>query len=143
MKKLLFLLILTIFTFQSDMQGISAATGSDSKNSAIKSKNTNPKKPIQTQTSTIKITNSLNNRERAISDAKELNRFHYFWSQKQPVKNNKAIQWRYQILISERGKKSRWVYDPKGYAREISLKKSNVIYRLTPIRSFNRFILQE
>jgi len=96
-----------------------------------------------TASSLVTIIDSKDNKQRLISDAKQLNRFHYFWSQKQPVLQEQPFHWRYQITIKGPGGSSRWVYDPKGFAGEISLSKSKVIYRLNPIRSFNRFLMEE
>jgi len=52
-------------------------------------------------------------------------------------------QWRYQLKIINQSGSSSWVYDPKGYAREISLKQSSVIYQLLPVRAFNHFLTKE
>jgi len=91
----------------------------------------------------IKITDSATNHVQLINDAKEINRFNYFWSQKQPVSKQQAYQWRYQLIIDSPLGKSSWVYDPKGYAREISMQHSSVIYQLSPVRSFNRFLIKD
>ncbi len=95
---------------------------------------------IRTQ---VSIIDSKDNRQRLITDAKQLNRFHYFWSQKQPVKQEESYNWRYQITIEEPAGISRWVYDPKGFAGKITLSKTKEISHLTPVRSFNRFLMEE
>ncbi len=91
----------------------------------------------------VSIFDSKDNRQRLITDAKQLNRFHYFWSQKQPLRQEHNYDWRYQISIEEPGGTSRWIYDPKGFVGEITLSKTKVIYYLTPVRSFNRFLMEE
>ncbi len=95
---------------------------------------------IRTQ---VSIIDSKDNKQRLITDAKQLNRFYYFWSQKQPVRQEQSYNWRYQITIEEPGGISRWVYDPKGFAGEITLSKTKEIYLLTSVRSFNRFLMEE
>ncbi len=91
----------------------------------------------------VSIIDSKDNKQRLITDAKQLNRFHYFWSQKQPVRPEQSYDWRYQMTIEEPTGTSRWVYDPKGFAGEITLSKTKAIYHLTPVRSFNRFLIEE
>jgi len=93
--------------------------------------------------SQVNIIDSKNSKQRLITDARQLNRFHYFWSQKQPVRQEQIYNWRYQIIIEDTGGVSRWVYDPNGFAGEITLSKTKAIYHLTPIRSFNRFLMEE
>lgn len=91
----------------------------------------------------IKITDSSTNHVQLISDANQINRFNYFWSQKQPVRKPQAYQWRYKLMIDGPSGISSWVYDPRGYAREITLQKSSVIFQLSPVRSFNRFLIKD
>ena len=98
---------------------------------------------ISAATKQVKITDSTNNRVQLISDEKQLNRFNYFWSQKQPVNKPQAYQWRYQLIILGTSGETRWVYDSKGYAREISVNQSTATYQIMPIRSFNRFLTKE
>ena len=78
-----------------------------------------------------------------MSDENQINRFNYFWAQKQPVRKPQAYQWRYQLTIDSPSGKSSWVYDPRGYAREITLQHSSVIFQLSPVRSFNRFLIKD
>ena len=91
----------------------------------------------------VKITDSDDNSIRLITDEKQLNRFDYYWSQKQPVNMAEKYHWRYQLLIDEPSGKSQWVYDNNGYAREISINQASVVYQLGPIRSFNKFLNKE
>ena len=94
-------------------------------------------------TKQVKITDTKNNSIQLISDEKQLNRFNYFWSQKQQQNKPQAYQWRYQLIIQDSSGETRWVYDPKGYAREISMNQSTATYQIMPIRSFNRFLTKE
>jgi len=90
----------------------------------------------------VQITDSANQRLYTVSDDNKLNRFYYFWSQKQPLYTTKQqkYHWRYQLLIHDRNTVSRWVYDPRGFAQEISMQKSSLIYQFTSARSFNSFL---
>ncbi len=133
MKKLLFLLILAMLSFSGKNYVLAIEKSSSAAKSVAK----------ELKSNFVTITDSANNNEWIISNAMLLNRFHYFWSQKQALNNNRPFQWRYQISITEHGKKSRWVYDPNGYAREITFNQTALIYQLNPIRSFNRFIRQD
>ena len=85
----------------------------------------------------VKITDSKDNKVTLIKDEKTLNRFNFFWSQKQMMKKNLTFKWRYQFIIYGPSGKSKWVYDPRGYAREITMDKSTVTFKLVPIVSFN------
>jgi len=98
---------------------------------------------ISAATLQLKITDANDNQVQLITDKKQLNRFDYFWSQKQPVNKPHNYQWRYQLIIEQQSGTSKWVYDLKGFAREISLHQSTVIYQLGPIRSFNNFLNKE
>ncbi|MCP3674033.1 MAG: hypothetical protein GY829_06135 [Gammaproteobacteria bacterium] len=91
----------------------------------------------------IKVTDSSTNQVQLISDAKQINRFNFFWSQKQPVRKQQTYQWRFQLTIDSPSGKSSWVYDPRGYAREITMQQSSVIYQLSPVRSFNHFLIKD
>jgi len=90
----------------------------------------------------IVITDSTINQQITLTDDKKINRFYYYWSQKQPLQSqkNQAYQWRYQLLIQDNNKSSRWVYDPRGYAREVTLNQSSRIYQFSSVRTFNRFL---
>ncbi|PCJ51025.1 MAG: hypothetical protein COA74_00745 [Gammaproteobacteria bacterium] len=92
----------------------------------------------------VEITDSSSNQQLKITDDARLNRFYYYWSQKQPLHSTKSAQtyqWRYQLQIQDKNEQRRWVYDPRGYAREVTLNKSSVIYQFSSVRSFNRFIV--
>ena len=105
-------------------------------------------------TQQIKITDSKNAKDIFITDPGLINRFNYFWSQKAPLLKQKLkqkhkqkqnlkqqqYQWRYQITIQNSIAISTWVYDPKGYTKQLSLKQTGATYKLTAIRAFNRFL---
>ncbi|RLA04392.1 MAG: hypothetical protein DRQ47_03455 [Gammaproteobacteria bacterium] len=111
--------------------------------SAVLSSRVLSDQPKQTANLQVIIIDSKTSQTTKITDATQLNRFNYFWSQKQPAKTPAVYQWRYQLIIETPRGKSRWVYDPKGYARQVSMDKSIDIFLLSPIRSFNRFLEQE
>ena len=91
----------------------------------------------------IKVIDSKTNQVQFIRDANQVNRFNYFWSQKQPFRKQQTFQWRYQLTIVDQTGTSNWVYDPKGYAREVTMQHSSVTFQLSPIRSFNRFLIKD
>jgi len=132
MKKfLLYFLLFGIFTSYMNLSNAEA-------NKISKTSTT-----VKSHSNFVKISDSMRGKEQLITNEKQLNQFHYYWAQKQPVKQHTPSHWRYQITLGSPSKKSHWVYDPAGYTREVSMDKSDVIYRLTPIRSFNRFLTKE
>ena len=68
--------------------------------------------------------------------------FYYYWSQKKQLHSQKsqAYQWRYQLMIQDNDKTTRWVYDPRGYAKEVTLNQSSPLYQVNTVRAFNRFL---
>ena len=95
-----------------------------------------------TSSPSVIITNSTSNWQSKLTDNKKLNSFYYYWSQKQLLhsQKNQAYQWRYQLLIQDHNKTSQWVYDPRGYAREVTLNQSSPVYQLNAARAFNRYL---
>lgn len=95
--------------------------------------------------SQVKVTVSTKGESHSITETKLLNQFHYFWSQKQPITSSKSLtfRWLYQFVIGEGSGKSSWVYDPRGYAKKVTLKDSSVVFRLSSTRSFNRFLKRD
>jgi len=91
----------------------------------------------------VEIIDSKSNQVQHLTEAEKLNRFYYYWSQKQPVKSSSQYQWRYQLTLHDQSGKSRWVYDPRGYLREVSMAKTTTVYQLNPSRAFNRFLVKE
>lgn len=87
----------------------------------------------------VLITDSKTKKTIKITKTNTLQRFNYFWSQKQPIKKSHAYQWQYQLLIKGNHGESKWVYDPKGFAREVTLKQTAAIYQVSSARSLNRF----
>jgi hypothetical protein len=94
-----------------------------------------------TSSSSVAITDSITNWQSTLTDSKKLNSFYYYWSQKQPLhsQKSKVYQWRYQLLIQGKNKTSRWIYDPQGYAKEITLNQASPVYELGTARALNRF----
>jgi len=97
---------------------------------------------VQQMKPSVVITDSKNQAVFTINTDDTLNRFNYFWSQKQMLNDNKIHQWRYQLLISNQSGETHWVYDPKGFAREITMDNTGKTYLLGTTRSFNRFLQQ-
>ena len=89
------------------------------------------------------ITDSKTNQTIQLIDKVKLQRFNYFWSQKQPIKKSHSYHWQYQLLIKDNNGESKWVYDPKGFAREVTLNQTASIYQVTSARSLNRFLQGE
>ncbi|MFT5521137.1 MAG: hypothetical protein ACI9IA_001737 [Enterobacterales bacterium] len=95
-----------------------------------------------TSSPSVIITDSITNWQSTLTDSKKLNSFYYYWSQKKPfhAQKNQVYQWRYQLLVQDNNKTSRWVYDPRGYAREVTLNQSSTVYQLATIRAFNSLL---
>ena len=94
---------------------------------------------VKTITS-INIADSNNAQGVNIINPDQINRFNYYWSQKQPIKKQHSYQWRYQIDFETQSGKNRWVYDTNGYTRKVSMDKSSTIFKLSAPRAINRFI---
>ena len=90
----------------------------------------------------IDITDSKLQQQYQLSDASSINRFNFFWSQKhQLITQNKShFQWRYQLTVKDKDSLNKWVYDPQGFARKLSLQKNSVVYKFSSPRAFNRFL---
>jgi hypothetical protein len=95
-----------------------------------------------TTSPSVAITDSATNLQSTLTDNKKLNSFYYYWSQKRQLhsQKNQAYQWRYQLLIQANNKTNRWVYDPRGYAREVTINQSSRVYQFTTVRAFNSFL---
>ena len=126
MKKLFIKLFLQFVLFSLTLASMSAAKPDAAVN------------PVTIES--IRIIDSKNNQMYRLTDDKQLNRFKYLWSQKKPFKNQRPFKWRYQLIIPGSTGETKWVYDPEGYTRKLSVKQTTTIYHLSTTRSFNRFL---
>ncbi|MFT5452715.1 MAG: hypothetical protein ACI9N9_002210 [Enterobacterales bacterium] len=96
----------------------------------------------ETTSSSVAVTDSTTHWQSTLTDSKKLNSFNYYWSQKQLLhaQKSQAYQWRYQLQIQDNDKTSKWVYDPRGYAREVTISPTSKVYQLNTARAFNRFL---
>ena len=88
----------------------------------------------------LHIIDSKTNQTITVTDKNKLQRFNYFWAQKQPITKTQTYHWQYQLMINDSNTKSKWVYDPKGFAREVTLNKKATIYQFSSARSLNHFL---
>ena len=138
MKNTLQLLSLSLFLilfFLAEKAEVGVVINAKETNSAVQYKST-------ISSSSVAITDSTTNLLSKLTDSNKLNSFNYYWSQKQPLHSQKrqSYQWRYQLVIQDNSNTSRWVYDPRGYARELTLNESSKVYQLATVRAFNNFL---